>query len=767
MPSTDIKDYWRRSWGIGDRVGFQNNPLKNFENIYTSKSGAQLSNVKNEKLGFIYPHKTKEGEIKWRKTRSELKGKYDFTKEPPIEVAKTNRYKFDIDKNKWVYKARGDVIGDVDMIQKSGETFKQFHKRLQNISADKVKKARSILAEAGLETRKTIDTWTKNWLDKNLSKYKVRDQKKFINDLRKDYKAFVKKDFSNKSKIGQVNLFSKDGLPNLSRSIGEAGTSIFEYEGFKTVDLGQRGSTPVKKNPTKWLSYESLLRKIFYKNKIRTDPKLFNNIKEYFNFITTNKRAVEGRELMKNFKPDPDVLYLLDSTKSKLDNAPKGDIFSSFGDEFKASYENYRHKMLRGERWRRNAKIIEDTLGKNEIKRLTGADTIKLAMDREGRALKKIFDFTKLPEDLKLSYTLDHGQGIAAAVKSGNKNIMRLAVTDLIGTTAQANEKLGLSSTGNEAFETKRSKLVQAIVEGDTSKLKDLNEITEKAYGKKNVYKIVNGELISSRVSSAKDAQGRYKQYIEKIAKIPVAKKEIIKQSKINPELKKIVKFLNVEDSSKLRTVIQSIMSKKNSGLNVVDIAKWGSAELSALDDIAGKIPSKALGAFGKLLKFAGVVAIPVDAVPFTHAHSTGLTPDVGAMNLAEMYSNLPGMIWEAGEWVASKVQGKEHEWKPFYEFEFGRDYETKKLQKTPLPVLEKRVDRWATDMVPQEDLEQVSSYLDRRGIPGITDENVQLQQYEAELLKRMREKKALADQKKKEERLTGVDKYILSNLDV
>jgi len=57
-------------------------------------------------------------------------------------------------------------------------------------------------------------------------------------------------------------------------------------------------------------------------------------------------------------------------------------------------------------------------------------------------------------------------------------------------------------------------------------------------------------------------------------------------------------------------------------------------------------------------------------------------------------------------------------------------------------------VDRFATDMVPQKDLEQVSSYLDRRGIPGITDENVQLQQYEAELLKQMRKEKALADKK-------------------
>ena len=181
--------------GLAGRVGFKDNPLKNFENIYTTSGGSQLSNVKNKKLGFIYPHKNQEGEIKWRKTRSELKGKYDFTKEPPIEVAKTNRYKFDIDKNKWVYKSRADIIGEGDIIQKSDETFKQFKERIKDISEAKKKKARTIQAEAGVETRKTIDKWTKNWLDKNLPKYKVQNSETYLNDLKKDYKAFVKKIF--------------------------------------------------------------------------------------------------------------------------------------------------------------------------------------------------------------------------------------------------------------------------------------------------------------------------------------------------------------------------------------------------------------------------------------------------------------------------------------------------------------------------------------------------------------------------------------------
>jgi len=274
-------------------------------------------------------------------------------------------------------------------------------------------------------------------------------------------------------------------------------------------------------------------------------------------------------------------------------------------------------------------------------------------------------------------------------------------------------------------------------------------------------------ETIRAKEEAKLFAEGKNKALLE------FQKQEAIKSAKLNKsEIKaldkrlraNLEKFLSAEDTTKLSKTIQSIMSKKNSGLNIVDIARWGSAELSALDDIAGKIPSKALGAFGKLLKFAGIVAIPIDALPFTAAHSKGLTPDVGAMNLAEIYSNLPGMIWEAGEWVASKVQGKEHEWKPFYEFEFGRDYQTKKLKETPLPVLEKRVKNWATDMAPAEEFDKVSSYLDRRGIPGITDENVQLQQYEEELLNQMRKEKALADKEKKASGgLSGVDQYILN----
>jgi hypothetical protein len=195
---------------------------------------------------------------------------------------------------------------------------------------------------------------------------------------------------------------------------------------------------------------------------------------------------------------------------------------------------------------------------------------------------------------------------------------------------------------------------------------------------------------------------------------------------------------LNAEDTTKLSRTIQSIMNKQNSGLNVVDIAKWGSAELTALDDIAGKIPSKALGAFGKILKVAGVAAIPMDFIPIAEARSKGLGANVGLMNLAEIYTNLPGVIWEAGEWVGSKLKGKKHEWKPPYETTFGQEYETQKLRDTSVKVLEENI----------SNLPLSGGYLEKK--LGTAPEELKLidDQTKEALINQMRKEKALADKK-------------------
>ena len=232
-------------------------------------------------------------------------------------------------------------------------------------------------------------------------------------------------------------------------------------------------------------------------------------------------------------------------------------------------------------------------------------------------------------------------------------------------------------------------------------------------------------------------------QSLEEVLPTKRGKTKIIESAKriTSPELlkidKEISKFLNADDQAKLSNTIRTIINKQNSGFNVVDIGKWGAGELRILDDIAGKIPSKALGAFGKVLKVAGIASIPVDALEVVKAKSKGLGTDVGLMNLAQIYTNLPGMVWEGGRWVKSQLQGKDHEWKLPYEHTYGKEYETKKLRETPVKELEENI----------SNLPLSEGYLEKK--IGIVPEDLKVIDAETKeaLINQMREEKAIADQ--------------------
>ena len=209
-------------------------------------------------------------------------------------------------------------------------------------------------------------------------------------------------------------------------------------------------------------------------------------------------------------------------------------------------------------------------------------------------------------------------------------------------------------------------------------------------------------------------------------------------------------------------------MSKKNSGLNVADIFQWGKAELSVLDDIAGKLPSKALGAFGKLLKVAGVASIPLDVVPFVQARDLGIDKwgAVGGKNLAETYANLPAMIWEAGEWAGSKLQGKDHEWKLPYEAKFGQRATAKALRETSVEDLIANI-KAQGEAAQSTDMAYGQQLLD----PLVSEEEINKRIEKALKLKAYYDSNPDVlpekEEKKPTDNLTGVDKYIISNLDV
>jgi len=141
-------------------------------------------------------------------------------------------------------------------------------------------------------------------------------------------------------------------------------------------------------------------------------------------------------------------------------------------------------------------------------------------MNKEGKNLAKIFDVKQLPPELR--YTLEHAQGIGAAAKSGNKEIMERAVNDLIGTTVKQNQALGWHGGG---FEANRNAIMREITAGRNveSNIKSLNQLAKDAYTKfglkGNMYSIKDGQLTSKPISTALTQEDRFGQYFKEIAK--------------------------------------------------------------------------------------------------------------------------------------------------------------------------------------------------------------------------------------------------------
>ena len=669
-----------------------------FENIvdtlkvYTTKGGVTLSTEKNVKEGFIYPTKTKKGEIRWRKEATSPKRKYDFTKKAPIPEMDNNRFKFDVDLNQWVYQSRAKDMPP--LVKKDDETFKQFVKRKDQRRLSIMEEARNRRVDRVVDAKNKVDDWTTKWLDENLNKYGIKDDKKFLNNLKKDYKKFVDKTFKTRI-ISGTNLFSKDDLPNVSRSITER-LKPFEYEGFTTVQLGKYGGpAEVDYNPTKRIDNAGFFKKVFFKNRVENIPGFRDDLLSYFNYITTNKATRVGREATKNFVPNKDVVYFLDTKQSKMSDTLKGDLMVALGDEVKTAYDKYQYRVRAGLNWVKNAEIIEKALGPKEMKRLTGYEKIKTGMDAESKILKKIFDYTDLPDDLKLSYAIDHGQGISFAANSKNKNIMRLAVTDLIGTTNQTNEYLGRGKTGEPvSFERQRGMLANKIRKKQDVKtnLKKLNNLVEKTYGTKNVYSIKNGNLIYSKISSTSDAAGRFVSYFTELYKTKEGKSAIKKQYGDLERLKTLVR----DNAKNLETVKNYALNNKgvrfNSFAGFVDFAQSGIELPPAVKQAVAKI----LRTSGQILKGTGVGVAVLDPMFAAYDFSTAIDKGVGekeagkytAKRFVEGVLNLPDLVVSGGDFLSNKIAGEDAKFetgKLYEPFTFAQEGLEEAVEKTPL----------------------------------------------------------------------------------
>ena len=188
-------------------------------------------------------------------------------------------------------------------------------------------------------------------------------------------------------------------------------------------------------------------------------------------------------------------------------------------------------------------------------------------MKREGKALKKLFDVKQLPDELKLGYSIEHTQGLAAAMKTNNKDIIRAASKDLAGISLKRNMDLGFFS----GFERNRGNYIQKIQEGLKNKvsvdktIKDLNKMVRSEYKDlsdvKTPYSIVDNKLQVSPISKATTQEQRFGQYFNELANNPKSSQNLLQQINTNPELTKFVQ----EGTDPILTSLRS---------NVIKLAK-------------------------------------------------------------------------------------------------------------------------------------------------------------------------------------------------
>ena len=480
------------------------------------------------------------------------------------------------------------------LTQNPNETKKQFFNRVSNYSAEKAAERTSKFTKEIVDARSKIDSWTSNWLNNNLENYGVKDFDKMTKNMKKDWRIQSKK---LKLPTDKIQITTKTGFPNLSTSKGKE--SAVSKNPFSYDDV--TFYTP--ENPSGMDKYKAQWKKIFYKNKIETTPGLKDNIKKYFDFINLDKRGAAGGQTIESFKNilDKDVLFLLSEKDSGLQKGSKFEVFNSF-DELAEPYNEFTAKINRSETWKENANLIEKELGLKK-------NFIKNSMVKEQKAAAKFFGL----DDLKgtgLEYSIEHGQGLSAAARSGNKELMKTALNDLIGTTRLQNTAAGFGG-----FEATRGALIRDIEAGVNVKdnVASLNKLTKDAYKnlgvKSNIYSIKDGKLASKPITAATTQSDRFKQYAETIYKDPLGKTAIDKKF---GSLENVLK--NIDQTDQIRLAKIGCPGKANGGrigfdqgLNVTACAAKG---VEKLQGDPGKLTPgdqanvRALAKSGKAVKF-------------------------------------------------------------------------------------------------------------------------------------------------------------------
>ncbi len=216
--------------------------------------------------------------------------------------------------NKYIYSQPGDSLEDFKKI-----------KPVRSTGAD----------DATVKARQYVDKWTKDWFDNNLKNYGLKDFDAMIDGISSDWQLQLESgDVPKASK--RFNFSTPElNLPNITSGrdarMKKGSVKPFNYNDVEFY--ANLESSPVEKSKTL-----SQYKKVFYKNKIESNPKLREGLNKFFDFMSADKRGLyqklDGKTIkdFMNTEVSDEVKFLLDTEISGLDKTSKNEVFNSYPD---------------------------------------------------------------------------------------------------------------------------------------------------------------------------------------------------------------------------------------------------------------------------------------------------------------------------------------------------------------------------------------------------------------------------------------------------
>ena len=452
----------------------------------------------------------------------------------PIYVPTKKSYVVNDRKNKLIEDFKIEDYGSKSKAKKAADALdKKISAENEKRRIETSKKNRADFSNKRIDFKKSINTWTQNWMDNNIDNYDLKDADTFIKDMKEAFEDF------NIEAPSKNTAASIDGFPNIGSDAkgGKAAFTPYGIDSIKKPGKSKGGSS----------YYDSFFRRAFLTNKIQTDDVLKNRISNYLDYATLNKPGggpaldklkLKYADTLNNLD---DVMYVLSDDTQVVNLAKKNMLSNIF-----PQYNKFKAKQNSSTISRKNniAKI-EKTLGPAKLKELlNGGTSIDKFLVDEGKTLKEFFPSMKeLP--LGLRYSVDHNIGIAELAKL-SKSDMEKGLSSLIGMSNKRNYDLGW-----KGYSVIKKNLINKIQQGvDVSgNIDKLNEITAKAYPEelkgKKAYDLVNDKLtFTEDFTFRTNPEERFKSYFREINKTPEGGAAIKKDfGSMNNLTKKVMAF--------------------------------------------------------------------------------------------------------------------------------------------------------------------------------------------------------------------------------